>query len=337
MNLLAILLCGFSIISALSIALIHFKHQLYTQHSVAKVMGITLLLVLANLQLLHYLYLESGEIQIFGVYYQVLLFLVAPTFYLFSRSLLNAENKNSYWQAIHFFPAILSIYLPYHFALPVSFILGMFYLIWLSYRIYTLRTQRHRFQLELVLLTSTLFVAIAVMILGLSFSAISDQVFYGLYSIAIGCALVLINLTLLITPQLASKVAVAAEENYSSTTLTNIKIDDMLIRLEQLMTVEMVYQQSDLSLKSLSVLMKLSKHQLSELVNSKLGKGLSLYIKERRVDAAKKMLVNEKSASVLSVGLSVGFNSQSSFYSAFNDLTGMSPGQYREKIVQNDL
>ncbi|MGE8357156.1 MAG: helix-turn-helix domain-containing protein, partial [Microvirgula sp.] len=38
----------------------------------------------------------------------------------------------------------------------------------------------------------------------------------------------------------------------------------------------------------------------------------------------------EPSASVLSVGLSVGFSSQSTFYEAFREIEGMTPGQFRK-------
>ena len=38
------------------------------------------------------------------------------------------------------------------------------------------------------------------------------------------------------------------------------------------------------------------------------------------------MLCAEPSASVLSVGLSVGFSSQSNFYEAFREIEGMTPG-----------
>ena len=53
-------------------------------------------------------------------------------------------------------------------------------------------------------------------------------------------------------------------------------------------------------------------------------------VRERRLAAAKAMLVAEPSASVLSVGLSVGFTSQSNFYEAFREIEGMTPGQYRK-------
>jgi len=56
----------------------------------------------------------------------------------------------------------------------------------------------------------------------------------------------------------------------------------------------------------------------------------SRYLRELRVAAAKAMLCDEPSASVLSVGLSVGFTSQSNFYEAFREIEGTTPGQFRK-------
>ena len=49
------------------------------------------------------------------------------------------------------------------------------------------------------------------------------------------------------------------------------------------------------------------------------------------MEEARKMLVNEPKASVLSVGMSVGFTTQSNFYAAFKEIAGIAPGQYRKE------
>lgn len=74
----------------------------------------------------------------------------------------------------------------------------------------------------------------------------------------------------------------------------------------------------------------LSNHQLSELINTRLGKGFSRYIREYRIAAAESLLLSEPASSVLSVGMSVGFTSQSTFYDAFRGIMGMTPGRYRK-------
>ena len=76
--------------------------------------------------------------------------------------------------------------------------------------------------------------------------------------------------------------------------------------------------------------MDLSGQQLSELVNIRLGMGFSRYVRERRVEAAKRLLVSAPDQSILSISMDVGFKSQSNFYAAFKDVTAMPPGDYRK-------
>jgi len=52
-----------------------------------------------------------------------------------------------------------------------------------------------------------------------------------------------------------------------------------------------------------------------------------------RVAAAKDLLVSAPMQSILSIGMDTGFRSQSSFYAAFKEITGQSPGDYRKARV----
>lgn len=76
----------------------------------------------------------------------------------------------------------------------------------------------------------------------------------------------------------------------------------------------------------------MSSHQLSELINVHFGMGFSRYIREQRVKRAKALLASEPDASILSIGLETGFKSQSNFYAAFKESTGLSPGDYRKSL-----
>jgi len=97
-----------------------------------------------------------------------------------------------------------------------------------------------------------------------------------------------------------------------------------------LMVQKRIYQNTDLDLSMLAHQLDVSTHQLSELINTRLGKGFSRYIREYRVSAAQEMLLSEPTVSVLSIGLDVGFRSQSNFYDAFHEILGMTPGSYRK-------
>ena len=72
-------------------------------------------------------------------------------------------------------------------------------------------------------------------------------------------------------------------------------------------------------------------------MNVHLGKSFARFLREQRVAAARRMLVAEPSASVLSVGLSVGFSAQSNFYEAFREIEGMTPGQFRKLTLMASM
>ncbi len=330
MHITAILLTGFSLFSALSIAVTHFRGENYREQGFSRLMGLVLLLALAGLQLIHFLYLQYGSGLIHSPGYHALLFTVAPAFYLFARPILQARDSFHSTQLLHFIPAATALFLPHEIALPASFLLGGGYLLWLARNIYALRRQRSHFRLELATLGTVFFIATAVMLLGLSLPLLPEALFFTLYANAIGFAFLLISIVLNLTPRLSANVAEAARETYATTTLTNIDCGQALKKLQALMADEQLYRKPGLDLAALAEKLELSPHQLSELINTQLGKGFSRYIREHRVEAAKAMLLAEPSASVLSVGMSAGFSSQSNFYDAFREITGMTPGKYRK-------
>ncbi len=70
----------------------------------------------------------------------------------------------------------------------------------------------------------------------------------------------------------------------------------------------------------------------SELINTRFGHGFSRYVREQRVAEARRLLAEDDRSSVLSIGMSVGFRSQSNFYAAFREITGETPGGYRKRV-----
>ncbi len=330
MQALAILFCGFSIFSAFSISLMHFRREIYRQQPEARIMGLVLLGTLAGLQLVHFGYLEYKSDWVHGPIYHALLFLVAPAFYLFSKPLLMGKRETSSLQWLHLFPVIIGGFLPEGLALAGAFGIGAVYLVWLGLKLYALRAERSRFQMEIGLLSMMILIGIIVMLLGLGAPLVSEQIFFTLYSLCIGAVFLLMNLTLGYAPQLPADIVEAAEATYAVSTLANIDTRVAITRLKQLMEEQQLYRRPELNLVMLAAELNLSRHQLSELINTHIGKGLSRFIREYRVEAAQKMLIAEPQASVLAVGLSVGFTSQSSFYQAFNEICGMSPGRFRQ-------
>ncbi len=353
---IAILFTGYSIIYAISLSLTHFYCENYKEQRLAQVMGVVLITALASLQLSHFFYLLdtyhlhrlqasltlceplqalstlqfSGMVFIHSSYYVFLLFIVAPAFYLFSKPLLTADNRFHPMQLIHFTPVILAFLLPHAVAMQVAFVIGGLNLVWLAIRLYALRQQRQYFKLELFILGVALVVALLALVLGLFLPILPEDVFFMLYASAIGLAFLMINLALNYAPKLTNHVVDAVRETYATSTLSNVDCDSALQSLQQLMQVRKLYQENTLDLYTVATELELSNHQLSELINTRLGKSFSRFIREHRIEAAKEILLSDPKLSILSVGLSVGFTSQSNFYDAFREITGSTPGKYRK-------
>lgn len=332
---IALLLIGFSIFSAMVLALTHFRSVHYPDQCFSKVMGLLLLLALGGLQSAHFAWLYLDQEWVATGFYRTLLFMVAPAFFLFSQPLLRPQALpgGRRLRLLHAVPVLVAPWLTADLALPSSFVLGAAYMMWLARSVYGLRGERARFHLEIGMLGTVFLIAISVAVLGLMQSLLPDKLFFTLYASSIGLAFFLVQTTLGLRPQLSTEVievSEIAQTAYVSSTLGSVDCDAALARLRSLMQSERIYIDPALNLPGLAEQLALSTHQLSELINARLGKGFSRYLREQRVAAAKSMLCAAPSASVLSVGLSVGFTSQSNFYEAFREIEGMTPGQYRK-------
>ena len=329
---LAVLLIGFSVFSALTLALAHLRGEAYRDLPQARHAGLVLLLALAALQGAHFAHLQFHLAWTDTPGYRVMLFIVAPAFFLFSRPILEpARERLAGWQiGAHAAPALGAAFVPAALAWPMAFTLGAGYLVWLARGLYALRGSRAHFRAELLLLGVAFGLAVGMAGLGLWADARQDRLFLSLYASAIGLAFLLVQLTLGLRPRLSEDVQDTARTGYAQTTLAKVDCEAALARLEGLMGEERVYADPHLDLAGLAGRLGLGAHQLSELVNSRLGKGFSRYLREQRVAAAQAMLVSEPRASVLSVGLSVGFTSTSNFYEAFREIVGCTPGQFRK-------
>nr|WP_315464375.1 helix-turn-helix domain-containing protein [uncultured Rhodoferax sp.] len=339
--LIAQVLTAYSLGAMLVLALTHFNRQQYPHHLAVRWAGRGLLAALATLQAFHAVGLWSPLRLVEHPAYGAALFLVAPCFYFIARQVLAPQNlaPRPAQVVVHLAPAVSVAVLPLAWILPLAFGLGTLYLAWLLRMVWALRGAREQWARELALMAVATAVGVAVCALGLAQGGTPADAFFALYASAIGLVLLLVQVLLGLRPQLAQDAIETAQTvAYATTTLASVDVNEVVDRLERLMAEQQRYRDAELSLPSLAQELALSTHQLSELLNTRLGKGFGRYLRERRVAAAKQMLLDEPGASVLSVGLTVGFSAQSNFYEAFREIEGGTPGQYRKlKLAQKQV
>jgi AraC-like DNA-binding protein len=116
-----------------------------------------------------------------------------------------------------------------------------------------------------------------------------------------------------------------------------LKMDDaqlMLQRLERVMTEKSVFKNPNLKLNDLAREIHVPTHQLSQLLNDDLGKSFTLYVNEYRIQEACRILATAENLTVEAIGEEVGFNSKSTFFSAFKKLKSMTPAAYQQSTVK---
>ncbi|MDU8885219.1 helix-turn-helix domain-containing protein [Yeosuana sp. MJ-SS3] len=92
------------------------------------------------------------------------------------------------------------------------------------------------------------------------------------------------------------------------------------------------YLDPTFSLEKLSEELNISISQLSKIINTFGSFNFSDYINSLRIEQAKKLLEDRSfdRYTIIAIGLESGFNSKSTFYSAFKKFTSQTPSAYRE-------
>lgn len=331
-QIVTLLIIGFSVFAAviLFVAYLFFLENM--QKTVAgKSACATLLLALAGLQLYHFGYLLFGIGDLFDHrLYVVLLLTAPPTFYFFSRELLLPDPVWSAWQLLHVIPVILGFFLPVDVVVPVAFTIGAGYSIWFARIVYGMRRQIGRFHFEMFFFGLFAILAVLVLVLFVLVPYLDASVFYIAYANFTGVALFLIVAALIVFPEMLDDITDVARITYAKSTLNEVDIDAKVSDLEHAISDDKIYQNENLNLKMLADAVGLSGHQLSELINTRFGMGFSRFVREQRIAEAKRLLLENREASILSISMATGFRSQSNFYAAFREIAGMSPGKFRQ-------
>jgi len=121
----------------------------------------------------------------------------------------------------------------------------------------------------------------------------------------------------------------AAIEPYQDKRIPEVEARLHLAQLDALMETEGLYRDPTLSLPRLARRLGLPQAKLSQLLNDNNQTSFKQYLTQRRVEAAKALLRQADARPLEEVAEAAGFQSPSTFYSAFKKLEGMTPAAYR--------
>jgi len=101
--------------------------------------------------------------------------------------------------------------------------------------------------------------------------------------------------------------------------------------LDDLMKNDKAYLNASLNSAKLADLVQVSSVKLSQTFNEHLGTSFNDYVNSYRINAAKQLINKKDNLTLEAIGLDCGFNSKSTFYTAFKKHTGITPAQFRKE------
>jgi AraC-like DNA-binding protein len=105
--------------------------------------------------------------------------------------------------------------------------------------------------------------------------------------------------------------------------------NEMIKRLDYLMADEKLYLNSVITMPQIAKRLGLPTPRFSQFLNDNLNKSFSVFINELRIEEAKAMILSEPSQTMEVISEQCGFNSQSTFYSAFKKITALTPAKFK--------
>ena len=103
-------------------------------------------------------------------------------------------------------------------------------------------------------------------------------------------------------------------------------------QLSKLIVDNKLYLEPNISLSSISKLINKNTQKTSEVINQYAKQNFNDFINKYRIIEAKKMLSDNKKLTISAIAFDSGFNSLSSFNSAFKKFEGITPSLYRKNI-----
>lgn len=155
---------------------------------------------------------------------------------------------------------------------------------------------------------------------------------YSAWSHSFAAILVYLYSRLNPTPMFEISEAIK-KARYSQSKLVRVNSIEAIIQLNDLMAKESYYADEDLRLPMLAEVMKMTAHQLSELINVHFQMNFTQFVNSHRIQIACKML-EEEERNILSIAYAVGFNSKSAFNRVFRQMMETTPREYRRNPDQ---
>lgn len=264
--------------------------------------------------------------------------LIGPFLFLYLKTY-TTKNKTN-WQ-IHIAPFLIGITIlgtlyPYveHRTIWSKWIVKGIHIQWLTYILFSFRfikpiiekikTKERLKNIDIWLLS--IYFGVAVIWLAYSIGAYTS---YIIGALSFSFVLYLIIL-LIIFKSNKTTTFFQEKEKYKNKEIEKGILEKIENDLPKIVEKEL-FLDPNITLEEMAKELNIPKHILSHYLNESLEKSFSTFINELRIEKAKKLLQTKMSFTIENIGYESGFNSKSTFFTAFKKLTGQTPSEYQKK------
>lgn len=339
-EILLVILSGLGVFHGIFIAILFWNNK---DFSTAPNRLLSLLMIILSIRIGKSVVLEFlNGLDIIYVYSGLcLLMFIGPLFYLYCKKLVHKESTIKRVEYFHFFAGavFLLLAIPLEIIgfknLPVMVTFGLFIVFYGHFFSYLIAVRLQFFNhKKLVPLSAELKDWLNIL-------------FYGLLSIWVAYVLNLFEerVPYIIGPVLYSIVVytitylVISKKffqninpvKYQTTNFTEAEINPLFKNIEKIVLEEHLYLNPEISLSLLSKQLKVTPQKISLAINSKSGYNFNDYINNYRIRYATQLMKKDeaKTLTIASIATDAGFNSLSTFNTAFKKFTGKTPSAYK--------
>jgi len=126
--------------------------------------------------------------------------------------------------------------------------------------------------------------------------------------------------------------SVHPKKKYQNSKFSDEELKYHAERIQSSLEREEVFKNPDLNLNKLGKQLGVSAKYLSEIINLSFHKSFSSLINQYRIEASKRILLENPDISVKEACYEVGYNSRSAFNNAFKRQTGISPSEFQKNM-----
>lgn len=265
---------------------------------------------------------------------------IGPSLYFYLKSVVDPEKKLN-WK-IHYLPlavVILTIDILYPWDANHNLWFYFFhaiYLIWLIYLILSGFVIKKN--LRNLLSKKSRFSAMEVWIVSIYIGNVTVWIVYNVVSYtsyivgALSFSFIFYLLVLLVIFNRKKDPGFLNRHvKYGSKRIDDDEAAKLQEQLNELMRSERFFKDANLKMSDVAQKLNILPHYLSQFINDNLNKNFTLFINEYRIEEAKKLIESNTHLKLESIGYECGFNSKSTFYTAFKKIVGTTPAKFKEE------